>query len=52
MTEAVTIAQSLAADGALTRRRTTKLKTVSASTLALHFDCSRAYIDEFSQRRA
>jgi hypothetical protein len=26
--------------------------TVSASALALHFDCSRAYIDEFSQRRA
>jgi hypothetical protein len=40
MAEAVTIV----AGGAVSRRRSTKSETVSASALAVHLDCSRTYI--------
>jgi hypothetical protein len=44
MTEAVTIARPPVARAAVSRRRSAKLATVSASALALHLDCSRNYI--------
>jgi phage terminase Nu1 subunit (DNA packaging protein) len=43
MTETVTIARRTA-DKPVSRRRSAKPATVSASALALHLDCSRAYI--------
>jgi hypothetical protein len=44
MTETVTIARPPVARAAVSRRRSAKPATVSASALALHLDCSRTYI--------
>ena len=44
MTETVTIARPPVAKAAVSRRRSAKPATVSASALALHLDCSRTYV--------
>jgi hypothetical protein len=44
MTETVTIARPPVARAAVSRPRSRKPATVSASALALHLDCSRTYI--------
>jgi hypothetical protein len=44
MTEAVPIGRPPVAKAAVSRRRSAKPATVSASALALHLDCTRAYI--------
>jgi hypothetical protein len=44
MTETVTIARPPVAKATVSRRRSAKPATVSASALALHLDCSRTYI--------
>ena len=44
MTETVTIVRPPVARAAVSRRRSAKPATVSASALALHLDCSRTYI--------
>ena len=44
MTETVTIARSPLVKAAVSRRRSAKPATVSASALALYLDCSRSYI--------
>jgi len=44
MTETVTMDRPPVAKTAVSRRRSTKPATVSASALALHLDCSRTYI--------
>ena len=44
MTENVAIARPPVARAAVSRRRSAKPTTVSASALALHLDCSRTYI--------
>jgi hypothetical protein len=44
MTETVAIDHPPVARAAVSRRRSAKPATVSASALALHLDCSRTYI--------
>ena len=44
MPETVTIARPPVARAAVSRRRSAKPATISASALALHLDCSRTYI--------
>jgi hypothetical protein len=44
MTETVGIDRPPAAKAAVSRRRSAKPATISASALALHLDCSRSYI--------
>jgi hypothetical protein len=44
MTETVSIARPPVARAAVSRRRSAKPATVSASALALHLDCSRTYV--------
>jgi hypothetical protein len=44
MTATVTIDRPSLAKAAVSRRRSAKSATVSASALALHLDCSRTYI--------
>ena len=44
MAETVAINRPSAAKAAVSRRRSVKPATVSASALALHLDCSRTYI--------
>jgi hypothetical protein len=44
MTEAATIDRPSVAKAAVSRRRSAKPASVSASALALHLDCSRTYI--------
>jgi hypothetical protein len=44
MTETVTIDRPSVARAAVSRRRSAKPATVSASALAVHLDCSRTYI--------